>query len=219
MPERIPTTRKSLLVRIRNRDDLQSWSEFESIYRPAVYRLARRRGLQASDAEDLAQQVMLSVTRKVPDWQTDSGNGSFRAWLLTVTRNAITNHLVRRRPDVAEGGSGFLSNAIDPRNEQSMDRAIDWEFRRAAFRQAANDIKREFRSETWDCFWLTAVLRKPAQDTAQKLGLRVGAVYTNKSRVLKRLREHIAALDITASESGPLSARTEINPDQQENQT
>ena len=69
MPE-FPETRDSLLARIGGPRDEEAWREFVTIYRPVVYRLARRRGLQHEDAEDLAQQVMISVRRAIDVWRT-----------------------------------------------------------------------------------------------------------------------------------------------------
>jgi len=64
MPE-FPETRTSLLVRIQSPHDGEAWREFVAIYRPVVYRLARRRGLQDADAEDLSQRVVIAVQRAI----------------------------------------------------------------------------------------------------------------------------------------------------------
>jgi hypothetical protein len=53
---------------------------FVAIYRPMVYRIGRRAGLQDSDAEDLAQLVMESVAKAIPNWEKDPQKGGFRAW-------------------------------------------------------------------------------------------------------------------------------------------
>ena len=60
-----PTTRPSLLVRLRDSRDEQAWGEFVEIYRPLVYRLARRRGLQDADALELVQEVMIKVASAI----------------------------------------------------------------------------------------------------------------------------------------------------------
>ena len=76
-----PETRDSLLLQIRDRSDRESWYEFAAIYRPLVYRMARRRGLQDSDAQDLAQRVLLSVASAIIDWEADPRRARFRRWL------------------------------------------------------------------------------------------------------------------------------------------
>ncbi|MEM1069829.1 MAG: sigma-70 family RNA polymerase sigma factor [Planctomycetota bacterium] len=187
----IPTTQNSLLARLKDRDDVTAWAEFEAIYRPAIYRFVRRRNLQPADADDLAQQVMITVAKKIDQWDSER-SGSFRAFLLTVTRNATLNHLRRRT------GDSRLSDDLSVTNDPSavMESDIDWELRRAAFRSVAAMVRHEFKASTWDSFWLVAVLGHSPHQAARELGLSLGAVYTNKSRVIKRIREQIASTDL-----------------------
>ena len=104
----LPETRNSLLLKVRDPADAVAWEEFVAIYRPLIYRLARRRGLQDADAEDLAQRVLVSVSEAIRTWEKDERRGTFRAWLLRVARNAIINALTRTRPDAAVGGTSVM---------------------------------------------------------------------------------------------------------------
>ena len=108
----IPDTQASLLIRVKDPLDRDAWLEFSEIYYPVTYRMARRRGLQDADAQDLAQTVLTSVAEKVGDWQHDPARGRFRSWLTTVTRNAIIDHLRRVRPDRATGGSSLIQRLL-----------------------------------------------------------------------------------------------------------
>ena len=212
---RVPETRESLLVRVRDADDQLAWEEFSAIYRPAVFRLARRRGLQDADAEDVAQHVLMIVAKAVENWQQDPSRGKFRNWLFCVARNAITNALTRRKPDAAVGGSSYLQK-ISMLVEPNMDAAqladslskytdiddiaeftsaeIESEYRRGVFRFAAQQTREQFREETWAAFWLTAVEGIPAQDVAARLGKSVGTIYTARSRVMQAIRACVARL-------------------------
>src|SRR5687768_14709327 len=108
-----PDTRASLLARVRaagsggTRDD-GAWREFVALYGPAVYRLARHRGLQHADAEDLTQVVFTAVHRAIDGWEADPARGRFRSWLATVVRNAAVNALTRRPRDAAAGRTSVL---------------------------------------------------------------------------------------------------------------
>ena len=75
-----PETRESLLIRVRDLQDRDAWDQFVQIYRPVVYRLARHRGLQDADAQDLAQKVLMSVAKSIPDWKRTEPNAKFRHW-------------------------------------------------------------------------------------------------------------------------------------------
>ena len=68
-----PETRESLIVRVKDPDDRDAWEQFVGMYRPVVYRVARRRGLQEADAQDLAQHVLMSVAGAIDQWEKREG--------------------------------------------------------------------------------------------------------------------------------------------------
>lgn len=180
------------MIRIRDPQDQTAWQEFAEIYRPAVYRFARRRGLHAEDADDIAQHVLMALLRKIGDWKSDREVGSFRAWLLTVTRNAVSNKAVRKLSDVACGGSGVVGRMSDIVDDRDESQAFQRELQRATFRRAAAEVRPEFQETTWQAFWLTAVEQISAEQAACDLGVSVGAIYTARSRVLKRIRDRVS---------------------------
>ncbi|HQZ65773.1 MAG TPA: sigma-70 family RNA polymerase sigma factor, partial [Planctomycetaceae bacterium] len=100
-----PETNESLILRVKDPADAAAWSDFIAIYRPVVVRMAFGRGLQHADADDLAQQVFLSVARAIEHWEADSQQPPFRAWLSRISRNAIVNALTRKKPDAAGGST------------------------------------------------------------------------------------------------------------------
>src|SRR5262245_17315417 len=101
-----PTTRASLLLRLRDSKDHESWVEFVTLYEPVVYRLLRHHGLQDADAREVMQELFLAVSRSIGRWDPAENRGSFRGWLRCVTRNLVINWLKSRdRRAVASGGS------------------------------------------------------------------------------------------------------------------
>ena len=85
-----PDTSHSLISRVKDLGDGAAWTEFLGIYQPVVFRMARRRGLQDADAQDVMQQVFLSIARSIEGWTPGDLQPPFRAWLTTIARNAIT---------------------------------------------------------------------------------------------------------------------------------
>src|SRR5438093_8953757 len=100
-----PETRDSLLVQVRSPEDRDAWDQFAGMYRPVIYRLARHRGLQDADAQDLAQQVLMAVASAIGSFEKSSETVRLRHWLRRVVRNAIVNALSRRPKDRGAGGS------------------------------------------------------------------------------------------------------------------
>ena len=186
-----PDTRASLILSIRDPANARAWHAFSDLYRPVIYRMARRRGLQDADAQDLAQQVLLSVSQSINNWQLDPTRPRFRNWLSRVTHNAIIDVFRRTKPDAAKGGSDIIDALGQFATAESE---IAFEFERSVFRQAATKIRGEFNDETWQAFWQTTVLDESIVHCAAALNRSVGAVYTARSRVMKRLREMVATL-------------------------
>lgn len=185
----LPETRESLLIQLRDAENREAWFEFAAIYRPMVYRMARRRGLQDADSQDLAQRVLLSVAGSISQWKSDPERGRFRSWLARVARNAIIDTFRRERPDAGEGGSAVMQRlAQEP---VPADDELEREHRREVFRWAAKQVRWEFEDTTWLAFWLTTVEGRSTADVAEELDKSVGSVYTAKSRVMKRLQEKV----------------------------
>jgi len=108
MPE-FPETSESLIARVRDPSNRAAWDQFEQVYRPVVFRIARAKGLQHSDALDLVQQVLISVSSAIGRYEKHSDGMRFRNWLSRVTRNAILKALSRGPRDRATGGTEILN--------------------------------------------------------------------------------------------------------------
>ncbi|MEZ6139504.1 MAG: sigma-70 family RNA polymerase sigma factor [Zavarzinella sp.] len=191
-----PPTRHSLLLRLRNPADNRAWDEFVEIYSTIIYSFARKRGLQDADAADVMQEVMRSVARSVGQLNYDREKGTFRGWLYSITRNKVYNHLESTRRKVRGSGDSAVQQRLESIPNE-VDDHTDWdqEYEQRLFHWAAARVKQEFRTNTWEAFWQTAVEGKDSSEVGQKLGLSPGAVYVAKSRVLSRIRQEIQTLE------------------------
>ncbi|HEV3117032.1 MAG TPA: sigma-70 family RNA polymerase sigma factor [Gemmataceae bacterium] len=188
-----PSTRASLLLRLRDPKDHEAWVEFVTIYEPVTYRLLRRNGLQDADAREVMQELFLAVSRSIERWDPAKERGSFRGWLRRVARNLVISWMEQRaRRVVAVGGSG-LQALLDmlPAADGPESAEFDRELRHALFRRAAEQVRGEVQEKTWQAFWETSIVGTSPTDAAKKLGMAVGAVRVAKCRVLARLKATI----------------------------
>ena len=187
-----PETSHSLIARVKDLADGAAWTEFVGIYRPVVYRLARKRGMQDADAQDVTQRVFLSISQAIDGWESEPNRPPFRAWLVTVTRNAITKLLSRTRPDIGAGSSSVMEllDAL-PADDSQTTAEFASESRREAFRWASEQILPEFSETTWLLFWETAVQGRSVAEVASATGRSAGAIYMARFRVLERLKEKV----------------------------
>ena len=191
-----PETRPSLLVRLKDRADQEAWHEFAEIYQPVIYRLARRKGLQDADAEDLTQLVLMAVSKAVERWEHDPRRARFRTWLHRVAQNAILNALTRGKPDRGSGDSALLALLNNqPGKEGPNSDLLRLEYRREVFRWAARQIRDEFQPATWDAFWLSAIEGRRVEEVAKQLSKTPGSIYAARSRVIRRMKEKVAEVE------------------------
>lgn len=184
----VPKTRESLLIRVRDPGNGAAWNEFARIYRPMIYRIARQKGLQDCDADDLAQRVLLSVSQAIGNWERDRSRGTFRGWLTRVTRNAIINWVTRGPRELSVGGSDFLlvCDSVQDGN-QDLEQLIEAEHHRSVLRVAADKVRTSVTESTWQAFWMTTIDGADASQVAQELGMTTGAVYGARARVMRQL--------------------------------
>jgi RNA polymerase sigma-70 factor (ECF subfamily) len=187
-----PETSHSLIARVKDLADGAAWTEFLGIYRPVVYRLARKRGMQDADAQDVTQRVFLSISLAIEGWAPGPNRPPFRAWLVTVTRNAINKALSRRRPDIGAGTSS-VAEFLDALPVEDAQASAEFllESRREALRWASEQIRSEFSETTWMLFWQTAIEGRSIAEVATTTGRSAGAIYMARFRVLQRLKRKV----------------------------
>ena len=183
-------TRASLILRLKDAEDVAAWDEFAAIYAPVIFRVATSRGFQAADAENLVQEVFLAVANSVASWLERDDRGRFRAWLLRIARNESVDMLTERatRPLGRDGSTADRDLANLPARDE-FSSALDLEYDRAVFHWAAEQVRAAVSVQTWDAFWLTSIDGLSVNEVAERLNTRPGNVYVSRSRVMSRVKQ------------------------------
>jgi RNA polymerase sigma factor (sigma-70 family) len=192
-----PSTQASLLIRLRDHGDERAWAEFTEVYGPAVLQLARRRGLQDADAQDLVQDVFRAVAGAIHRYDPDPNRGSFRGWLSRISVNLIINLVTAQKRHPRGSGDTDMQRLLEEqpnvRDEESV--LFEAEYRRGLLAWAAERVRGSFSEPVWQAFWQTGVEGRPVAEVADSLGMSVGTVYQYKSRVVVRIRREIEQFD------------------------
>ena len=182
-------TPASLLLRVRDHSDETAWEEFVQIYSPIVYEFIRRRSIQASDAADITQEVLLRLARCIKDFQYDSTRGLFRDFVARIVINEI------RRQIHKDGRRPHSSDLLDHQVEETQTHS-EWNehFQQAIFQTAMQRCQPHYSDQTWELFQRSWVSDEPIESVIKNTGCSREQVYVARSRVLKRLRQEVSVL-------------------------
>jgi RNA polymerase sigma factor (sigma-70 family) len=198
MPER-PTqfdTRITLLGRLHARpDDPGVWSEFVEVYGRKVYAWCRQWGLQESDAQDVTQEVFLTLSVKMKRFRYDE-RSSFRGWLKTITRRTWQVYAAKQKK--AGRGSGDEAVALRllwVQAHKDLKQRLAEAFDEELLKEATHLVQLRVEPRTWEAFRLLALEGRSGAEAAALLNMKVATVFVARSKVQRMLRDELARLE------------------------
>ena len=181
----------SLLDRLQQEPDDVAWQRMLDLYTPLIRNWLRRYSLMDQDAEDLVQEVLAVVVRKLPEFKKKPQTGAFRRWLRNITVNCLRDFWrAQRFQPKATGHDGFaqvLEQLED--SESSLSKLWDKEHDDYVTQHLLAMIRPRFEAKTWQAFHRVVLEGVPADKVAEELGVTLNAVFIAKSRVVHQLRE------------------------------
>jgi RNA polymerase sigma-70 factor (ECF subfamily) len=195
-------TRRSLLSRLKDWNNQDSWREFFNTYWRLIYDFALKAGLDDAQAQDAVQETIISVANQMKGFKYDPALGSFKSWLLQVTRRRVADQMRKR---YRSGEVGAL-NVEDPAVAAMLTDAPDtsafrleelWEeeWRKHIAEAAMEKVKRHVRPEQFQMFEFAVLKRWPAAKVAEALGCTLTQVYMARHRVGKLIKKEIRHLE------------------------
>jgi RNA polymerase sigma-70 factor (ECF subfamily) len=186
------STRSSLLVRIKDPRDSEAWQEFYGLYAALLYRYARTRGLPAQDAEEVRDQCLAVVVRKIGSFQYDREKGGFKSWLWRIVERKVVDSLRKRRERIAESGAvRRLPDREPPPGELWEQR---WRFEH--LKHCVEQVRGSVSETDFEVFRLLLFGECPVEEVCRRLGIHRNQVYKAKARVLERVRQRLVYLGV-----------------------
>ncbi len=190
-------TRTTLLERLKDWRDNPSWQEFFNTYWKLIYSFAVRSGLNEVEAQDVVQETMLSVAKHIPNFKYDRTMGSFKHWLLNMTRWRINDQVRRRKNYVAaevesptETKTGQVNKVPDPAS-LDLDALWEAEWEKNLLDAAVSKVRRQLDPEKYQIFDFLVNKEWPVQKVADAFGMTINQVYIAKHRVTELIKEEI----------------------------
>ncbi len=186
----------SLLKRICTHADEESWKRLVGLYTPLLQRWLRQAGMDGPDVDDLSQEVFAALLRELPQFQHNGQRGAFRHWLRSILVHRLRDFLRKQRNRVRFTGGAQISDMLDSLADPASELSRLWDEQHDTFivRRLLEMIEPEFTASTWKAFRCQVLDGLSPAEAADALGLSLDAVYTAKSRVLRRLRREAEGL-------------------------
>ncbi|MCA9138847.1 MAG: sigma-70 family RNA polymerase sigma factor [Planctomycetales bacterium] len=184
------STSISLLQRLREDPGAEDWQSLMRDYSPLIRRWLSAHGVQDHDADDITQEVMTILVRRIGEFQRQR-TGSFRCWVRTMTVNCMRDHARRARKSPRGTGGSDMVDLMNALSDDHSELSQRWDEQHAQYLLDVmlKKIRPEFRENSWQAFTKTAIEKLSPQVAAEQIGISVNAVFVAKSKVLKRLRE------------------------------
>ncbi len=214
-------TRWSLLARLKDWDDSESWREFFDSYSRLIYSVATRAGLNDAEAQDVVQDTVLSVAKSIHQFHCDPAAGSFKAWLLKLTRWRILNQLKKRLPSqvgpgLARAGGGLGPGGLEEEDEtrtrtverlpdpagMEIEAVWDREWDQNLAKIAREAVQRQVSAQQFQIFELSVIQGWPVREVARMLNVSAGQVYLARHRVRRLFQRERKRLQSRAPRTG-----------------
>ena len=190
-------TRYTLLSRLHDWDDQESWRVFFDTYWRLIYSVAIRSGLGSAEAQDVVQETIICVAKDIQKFKRDRSAGSFKGWLRNLTRWRIADQLRKRGRADLQVLVFDEAHAELPQHSAASDLEELWEteWRNNLMEAATERVRRLVKEEHYQMFDLNVLKQWPASKVAKALGVNVGLVYLAKHRVSALIRKQVQLLE------------------------
>lgn len=207
LAEAYAKTRKSLIARLDNWEDQRTWDEFYQTYWRLIYSVAIKAGLRPDEAFDCVQETILSIAKQSKRKLYDPAQGSFKTWLMNMTRWRINDQFRKRKKDTAMVGgqweddrkTAVIDRIEDPKGDL-LSRLWDVEWKKNVADAALARVKAQVSPKQYQIFDYYVIKQWDAKKVQDHLNVSMAQVYLAKHRVGAVLKRELAKLEENAED-------------------
>lgn len=200
-PGEIIPTRESLLGRLKNWDDDQSWREFFNLYRKLIFSMGIKAGLSAQEAEEVVQETVISIAKTIKGFDYDPARCSFKTWLRHLAQKRIAD-CFRKRPREQLLKNTAHSSAKTPiiervpdANAADLDAIWEEQWQAELLETAVARVKTQVSAEQFQIFDFYVLKKMPVGKVTSALGTNAAQIYLVKHRISKLLKKEVSRLE------------------------
>jgi RNA polymerase sigma-70 factor (ECF subfamily) len=194
-------THASLLERLKDLGNQDSWQEFYSTYRKLIFSFALKHGLSGIEAEEVVQETVITVARNLPEFRYDPARCSFKTWLFNLTLWRIRDQIRKRQPECSSfhrrpgetDRTGTIERIPGPEAER-LNALWDEEWKKDLLERALEKVRANVDEKQFQIFDLCGLQGWPATKVARSLGVSHARVYVTKHRVSRLVSREIQRL-------------------------
>lgn len=195
-------TRKSLIAKLDNWEDQKTWDEFYKTYWKLIYSVGLKAGLRSEEAFDLVQETILSIAKQSQKNMYDPEKGSFKSWLMNMTRWRLNDQLRKRKKDTAmnipewsdEGRKTSVIDSLEDTNTPTLERLWNAEWNNNLTSAALVRVKDQVSPKQYQIFDYHVLREWSVAKVQERLGVSVSQIYLNKHRVGKVFKKELQRL-------------------------
>lgn len=195
-------TRKSLIARLDNWEDQKTWDDFYQTYWRLIYSVAVKSGLRPEEAFDCVQETILSIAKQSKKNLYDPAQGSFKTWLMNMTRWRINDQFRKRKKDTAmmtgdwddDRKTAVIDRVEDP-NGDLLSRVWNVEWKKNLADAALARVKSQVSPKQYQIFDCYVIKQWDAEKVQKHLNVSIAQVYLAKHRVGAVLKKELTKLE------------------------
>ncbi len=202
-------TRMSLIEKLADWEDQRTWDEFYRTYWRLIYSVSTKAGLGNDEAFDVVQETVLSVAKQWKKGQVyDPGKGSFKTWLMNITRWRIADQFRKKQRNPAafsqaggtpgsdgnERNTATIDRLEDEREGDMLERIWEHEWRTNLSDVAIERVKKQVSPKQFQIFDAYVIKGWDAAKVKAEIGVSSSQVYLAKHRVGGLIKKEIDVL-------------------------